>query len=67
MTNKGPSHVNNIAVIGCKEQFDIGKENSYDLFQLGADIKPNQDSALLSGPCNFMECASEWIFYVEYR
>ncbi len=59
--------MNKTVVIGCKEQLDIDEENNYDLFQLGADIKPNQDSALLSGPCNSMESATEWAFYVEYR
>ncbi len=54
-------------VIDCKEQFDINEASDYDLFQFGVDIKTNQDDALLSEPCNSMESATEWKFYVEYR
>ncbi len=65
--NNGPSHTNTAAAVDCKEQLDIDEENNCSLFQFGVDIKPNQDPALLSGPCNSIESATEWTFYVEYR
>ncbi len=65
--NNGPSHTNTAAQIDCEDQLDIDEENNCGLFQLGVDIKRNQDLALLSTPCNSMESATEWTFYVEYR
>eukprot|EP01084_Bolivina_argentea_P039702 73367_1 len=64
--NNGPSHTNTAAAVDYKEQLDIDEENNCSLFQFGVDIKPNQDPALLSGPCNSIESATEWTFYVEY-